>query len=96
MNRQQYLPPDEAKDLLAGILLDFAEDGAEQLGKYLVHIEFDISAISSTDELLPAFYGHYRIGQGTYDTDMAAHDLLTWPPIAAEVFRLMESRSLGK
>lgn len=96
MDSPQYLPPDESKNLLAGILLDFAEQGAEELGKYLLHIGFDISAISSTEDLLPAFFGHYRIGQGTYDTDRAARDLLTWPPIAAEVFRLMESRGLAK
>jgi len=96
MTEPHYLPPEEAKNLLAGILLDFAEDGAEQLGNYLVHIGFDISAISSTAELLPAFFGHYRIGQGAYDTDRAAHDLLTWPPIAAEAFRQLERRGLDK
>lgn len=82
--------------MLAGILLDFAESGADGIGGYLQHIGFDLTAISSTDELLPAFLGHYRIGQGTYDTDRAARDLLTWPPIAAHIFDLIESRGLAR
>jgi hypothetical protein len=86
-----YLPPDEAKDLLAGILVDFAEYDLPNLGRYLEHVGFDAGAISTSGELLPAWLGHYRIGQGTYDTDRAAKDLLTWPPIARHVFEMQES-----
>jgi hypothetical protein len=73
----QYLPPDEAKDLIAGILLNFADGGGDNLTKYLHHAGFDIGAISSTAELLPAWLGHHGIGQGTFDTDRALNDMLT-------------------
>lgn len=81
-----YLPPDEAKAMLTGILADFAENG-DILG-YLEHTGFDLSSLTDAKELLPAWHGFYRIGQGTYDTDRATMDLLTWPPIARRVFEL--------
>lgn len=73
------------------MLTDFAED-PDRLGKYLDHIGFDISAISDPKALPDAFVAHYRVRQGEYDIDRASHDLLTFPPIAARVFQLMEKQ----
>lgn len=81
-----YLPPEQAKTILTNILMDFAE--SDELGEYLEHCKFDIGAITTARELLPAWLGHYRVGQGTYDTDKAGMDLLTWPPISRRVFEL--------
>lgn len=86
------LPPNEAKSILIGILIDFAEDDAENLGPYLEHVGFDIAAIQASKELLPAWLGHYRIGQGTYDTDRALLDFTTWPPIARRIFELQAEK----
>lgn len=91
------LPPIEAKAILAGILADFAETDLDNLGDYLKHCGFDIGAISKPRDLLDAWVGHYRIGQGTYDTDRALLDLTTWPPIARRIFELLqEKQSLAK
>ncbi len=85
-----YLPPDEAKNLLAGILMDFVE--GDNLGDYLKHCGFDVGAIGTPANLLPAWVGHYRIGQGTYDTDRALLDFTTWPPIARAILSGMAKK----
>jgi len=86
-----FLPPDEAKALIVGILADFLE-GDDWL-EYLAHAGFDFAAITDAKELLPAWLGHYRIGQGTYDTDRASMDLATWPPIARRIFELQAEKA---
>lgn len=88
-----YLPAAEAKAILASILVDFLEGNLDNLGDYLKHCGFDIGAISKPRELLDAWVGHYRIDQGTYDTDGALLDITTWPPIARRIFEL---QSLAK
>lgn len=89
----RFLPHQKAKGMLAGILVDFAENDVENLMAYLEHVGFDVRAIETPDELLPAWLGHYRIGQGTYDTEKATMDLLTWPPIARRVFELQQEKA---
>jgi len=92
-----HLPPDEAKALLTSILSDFLENDLDNLGAYINHVGFDVDAITDAPELLPAWLGHYRIGQGTYDTDRATMDLLTWPPVAKQVFEQQQAnKSLAK
>ena len=91
----KYLPPDQAKDLIVGILLEFLEGG--DWPEYLTHSGFDFGAIDKAEDLLPAWLGHYRIGQGTYDTDRATMDLATWPPIARRIFELQaDKRAKGE
>ena len=85
-----YLPPDEAKSLLAGMLVDALE--GPNPGKYLTHVGFDLAAIQDSSELLPAWFGHYRIEQGTYDIDRAAMDLATYPPVARAIFMLQQEQ----
>jgi len=87
------LHPDEAKAIITSILVDFTEGDAENLIHYLEHVGFDIAAIQTGKELLPAWLGHYRIGQGTYDIDRALLDFTTWPPIAREIFRLLAEKA---
>jgi len=57
-----------------GLLVDILENDLDNLGAYLEHVGFDASALGKPSDLLPAWAGHYRIGQGTYDTDRAATD----------------------
>ena len=92
-----YLPPDEAKELLLGILVDFAENSTDQLFEYFAHVGFDIPALESSKQIPAAWLGHYRIGQGTYDTDRALLDLTSWPPISRRIFELQQEKlSLAK
>ena len=88
-----YLQPDEAKNLVTGILVDFLENDLENLGAYFEHVGFDAGALGTPRDLLPAWVGHYRIGQGTYDTDRALMDLTTWPPIARAIFEGQQAKT---
>lgn len=85
-----YLPPTEAKALIVSILVDFLQNDLDDLGDYLAHCGFDIGATETPRELLDAWQGFYRIGQGTYDTDRALSDLTSWPPIARRMFELQQ------
>ena len=91
-----HQPPDKANAMQAPMLADFAENDLDNLVPYLAHCGFDISALEDTKDLLPAFAGHYRIGQGTYDTDRILLDFMAWPPIARRIFELqLEKESLA-
>lgn len=80
---------DEQKDLILSILVSyFLEDGLDNLGSYLLHVRFDISAIRKPLDLRDAWVAHYRIKPGLYDTERAIEDLITWPPIAAYIAEL--------
>ena len=85
-----YLPPDEARGILVSLICNFLEDDLDNLGDYLKHCDFDILALGEPADLLPAWLGHYRIGQGTYDTDRALLDFMSWPPIARRIFELQQ------
>lgn len=76
---------------LVWVLADFASD-PDQLVKYLAHVGFDIEALSDPSQLSDAYLGHYRLGQGTYDTDRATMDLATLPPVSRRIFELQEQR----
>lgn len=85
-----YIPPEVAKNMLAGLLIDMIE--SDEWPEYLIHVGFDVGALTDAKDLLPAWIGHYRIGQGTYDTDRAAMDLATWPPISRRIFELQQEK----
>ena len=83
--------------MLLNIFVDFAENDTDQLFKYFDHVGFDILALDNSKQIPAAWLGHYRIGQGTYDTDRALMDFLTWPPMSRRIFELQqEKQSLGK
>ncbi len=73
--------------------MNFVEDDAGNVLAYLEHVGFDLEGLQDTKELLPAWLGHYRLGQGTYDTDRALMDFTTWPPISREIFRLLAEKA---
>ena len=66
-----YLPPAEAKALIVSILVNFIEENPDDWGRYLEHCGFDIGAIEKPRGLPDAWVAHYRIGQGTYDSEGA-------------------------
>jgi hypothetical protein len=94
--RSDNLTPVEEKNIILGILFDFAE-GDEDGGllSYLDHVGFDLRAISHLKELPSAFVAKYRLKTGKYDLDRAANDLATWPPIAARIAELIEIEQKG-
>jgi hypothetical protein len=74
----------EQNNIIPRIFDDFCTD-ADTMFRYLKHVGFDFEAISHVQELLPAYLGHYRLRNGTYDVERACNDLATWPPIAAMI-----------
>lgn len=85
------LTTEQQKGLICGILADFAADpDVDVLFKYLRHCGLPLMALTSADDLVPAFLGHYRIRPGLYDVDRACSHLLFWPPIAARIAELTE------
>lgn len=84
------LSSEEQKNLICGILADFAADpDVEVLFAYLRHCGLPLTAMQSAKDILPAFLGLYRIRPGLYDVDRACMDLRLWPPIAARIAELM-------
>ncbi|MGC3936374.1 hypothetical protein ACOTTU_01060 [Roseobacter sp. EG26] len=80
---------DQQKGMVMAILIDM---NPEDVCGYLEHVGFDVLALSNPKELPDAWLGHYRLGQGTYDVERAAMDLLTWPPISRRVFELQQAK----
>lgn len=91
------LTTEQQKGLICGILADFAADpDVEVLFKYLRHCGLPLMALSSADDIVPAFLGLYRIRPGLYDVDRACSHLLFWPPIAARIAELTEEAEAEK
>lgn len=63
--------------------LDFAEQGEDELCKYLLHCGIDADDVRAAGNAENAILSHYRKLDGSLDIDAAAHDLMRWPPIAA-------------
>lgn len=74
--------PGSQADILAPFL-DLAENNADQLAAYMLHCGIERGTSSLQSEIL----AHYQTPAG-YDVDMAARDLLRWPPIAARLRQL--------
>lgn len=84
------LSSDEQKNLICGILADFAaHPDVEVLFAYLRHCGLPLTAVQSAMDILPAFLGLYRIRPGLYDVERACMDLRFWPPIAARIAELI-------
>ena len=75
----------DQRSMILSILCDFLEDDRiADLGDWLDHVGFDLTAIRYPADLPAAWVAHYRRGR-VYDADRALNDLLTWPPIAARI-----------
>ena len=88
---EPQLSLEEQKKIILNILADFCTD-ADELPRFLGHVGYDIGAISHPSQLIPSYLGHCRLKTGTYDVDRACNDLATWPPIAAEIRRLIRKK----
>jgi hypothetical protein len=73
------------RNLILSILSDFLEDDTiSDLGDWLEHVSFDLTAIRHPADLQAAWVAHYRRGRA-YDVDRAFGDLLSWPPLAERI-----------
>lgn len=85
----------EQRGMILSILCNFLEeDRLADLGDWLDHARFDLTALRYPADLPAAWVAHYRLGRG-YDVDRALKDLLTWPPIAAEITFLSNQSADG-
>ena len=75
----------DQRSMILSILCDFLEeDKLADLGDWLDHAGFDLTALRYPADLPAAWVAHYRRGRG-YDVERALNHLLTWPPIAAHI-----------
>ena len=72
-------PPNEAMDIIAGIIFDFSQNNPERLIPYFEHIKFDATVIKTPEDLLPAFLKHYETAEREYNTNRALLDFISWP-----------------
>ena len=80
------LTEDEAAIL--GPFIEMAEQGEDELARYLVHCGIAADDIGDAGDVRGAILAHYRKPDGGYDIAAAAHDLARWPPIAARIKQL--------
>ena len=81
----------EQRDLILWPFLEKAEQSVDELSKYILHVGITPRDIDATGRTEEAILAHYRTRKG-FDIDRAAHDLLTYPPIAARVRELRRQR----
>jgi len=68
--------------------IDFADEGGDQLARYLLHCGIDSEALDAAGgNVEAAILEHYRTPRG-YDIDRVAYDLARWPPIVEMVREL--------
>lgn len=90
------LTTEEQKNLICGILADFAADpDIEVFFAYLRHCGLPLMALRSAADIVPAFLSLYRIRPGIYDVNRACEDLRWWPPIAARI-AVLEAKAAAK
>jgi hypothetical protein len=66
--------------------IDFAEEGGDELARFLIHVGIEAEDIQDGD-VERAILRHYKTTDG-YDITAVAHDLSRWPPIAARIREL--------
>lgn len=76
--------------------IDFAEKGDPELFAYLEHCGIALDALSPSDNrsARDLVLDHYRLPSGAFDVDMAARDLVRWPPIAKRISELKEDAEI--
>ncbi len=82
----------QQKNIILNIFDDFCTD-ADTMFRYLKHVGFDFGANSHVQELLPAYLGHYRLRNGTYDVERSCIDLATSRPITAMIENVLRQKA---
>jgi hypothetical protein len=92
MTQDKPLTPKEQRAMILATFFDFDDndnDAAERFLALIDHCGIDLSACNGEVKHIPkVILAHYRISRGSYDLDRIAHDLVTYPPIAARIAEL--------
>lgn len=81
----------DQKALVLGVFIDAAEQGEDELARYLQHVGITPEDITEAGNAEKAILSHYRITAG-YDVDAVAADLARYPPIAARIRELKREK----
>ena len=86
---QEKLPtPKEQRNMILAMFFGEGDDDGESFLELVDHCHIDLGACNGDVKQIPnVIAAHYRRGRG-YDIDRAAHDLLTYPPVAARIKEL--------
>jgi hypothetical protein len=77
------------RDAIFAMFFGEGDDDGEGFLALVDHCGVDLSACHGDVKQIPnVIAGHYRLAHGRYDIDRAAHDLLTYPPVAARIKEL--------
>jgi hypothetical protein len=77
------------KDRIIGQFMQFAEEGCDELVRYISHCGITSEDIDRAGNWLDAVLRHY-LTAGGYDLERAAQDLPRWPPVAARLRELKQ------
>jgi len=87
---QDKLPtPKGQRDMILAMFFGEDDRDGEMFLALVDHCGIDLAACHGDVKQIPnVIAAHYRLAQGRYDIDRAAHDLLTFPPVAARIKEL--------
>ena len=87
---QDKLPtPKEQRNMILAMFFSEGDDDGEGFLALIDHCGIDLAACHGDVKQIPnVIAAHYRLAQGRYDIDRAAHDLATFPPVAERIAEL--------
>ena len=78
----------QQRNMILAMFFDEDDHDGEMFLALVDHCGIDLAACHGDVKQIPnVIAAHYRRGRG-YDIDRAAHDLLTYPPVAARIAEL--------
>lgn len=81
----------DQKALVLAVFVDAAEQGEDELARYLQHVGITPEDITEAGNAEKAILDHYRV-KGGYDVDAVAADLARYPPVAARIRELKRQK----
>ena len=89
MTQEKQPTPKEQRNMILSMFFSEGDDDGEGFLELVDHCGIDLSACHGDVMQIPnVIAAHYRLAQGRYDIDRAAHDILTYPPVAARIAEL--------
>ena len=89
------------RNMILAMFFDYDENDdddmrANRFLSLIDHCGVDLAACHGDVKNIPnVIAAHYRLAQGRYDIDRAAHDLMTYPPIAVRIAELTAQNGQG-
>jgi hypothetical protein len=87
---QDNLPtPRKQRNMILAMFFSDSDDDGTHFLSLVDHCGIDLTACHGDVKQIPSVIAaHYRLARGRYDINRAAHDLLTYPPVAARIAEL--------